>query len=157
MDEKKSDEVFLKLEEHDDGFKEPLRLYAAALDLASTSTGQKKQSYSDKAQVHFRALTKWLREKFLTAIHVTHEGKKKTLSQALAGSNAASLTPSEQIFAAASRQLSGHFASVCGDYPTFSRLITFGRDGNAIAAIQDALARTVRPCHSDRGCCLRMR
>lgn len=138
-DEKKSDEVFFKLEDHDDGFKEPLRLYAAALDLESTSTGQKKQSYKDKSQIHFRSLTKWLREKFLTAIHVTHEGKKKTLSQALAGSNAASLTQSEQIFAAASRQLSGHFATVCGDYPTFSRRINFRRDGNAITVIQDAL------------------
>jgi energy-coupling factor transporter ATP-binding protein EcfA2 len=138
-DEKKADEVFFKLDDRDAGFTVPLRLYAAALDLAGTSTGQKKQAYSDKSLVHFKALTKWLREKFLTAIQVTHEGKKKNLSQALAGANAAGLTPVEQIFTAASRQLTGHFASICGDYPTFSRLITFGRDGNAIAAVQDAL------------------
>jgi hypothetical protein len=84
-------------------------------------------------------LTKWLREKFLTAVEVTHEGKKKSLAQALAGANAAGMSPAEQVFTAASRQLSGHFATICGEYPTFSRLITFGKEGNAVAAIQDAL------------------
>jgi hypothetical protein len=138
-DEKKPDEVFFKLNSHDAAFEEPLTLYAAALELANTSSGTKKQAYFEKANSHFRNLTKWLREKFLTAVDVTHEGKKKSLGQALAGANAAGMTPSEQVFTAASRQLSGHFATVCGDYPTFSRLITFGRDGNAVAAIQDAL------------------
>ena len=138
-DEKKADEVFFKLDSRDVAFTEPLRLYAAALDLANTSTGQKKQAYFDKATTHFKTLTKWLREKFLTALEVTHEGKKKALGQALAGANAGGMTSAEQVFTAASRQLSGHFASICGDYPTFSRRITFGRDGNAIAAVQDAL------------------
>jgi hypothetical protein len=138
-DEKKADEVFFKLEAKDEGFTAPIRLYAASLDLANTSSGQKKLAYQDKGQEHFKKLTKWLREKFLTAIEVSHEGKKKSLGQALAGANAAGMTASEQIFTSASRHLSGHFATICGDYPTFSRLVTFGRDGNAIAAIQDAL------------------
>ncbi len=138
-DEKKPDEVFFRLDAHDAAFSDPLKLYAAALDLANASTGQKKQAYSEKAAQHFKTLTKWLREKFLTAVEVTHEGKEKSLAQALAGANAAGMTSAEQVFTAASRHLSGHFATICGDYPTFSRLITFGRDGNAIAAIQDAL------------------
>ena len=138
-DGKKPDEVYFRLDSLDDGFKEPLRLYAAALDLASSSAGQKKQAYTEKAMVHFRGLTKWLREKFLSAIQVTHEGKKKSLSQALAGANAAGMTAREQIFTAASRELSGQFATICGEYPTFSRLITFGSGGNIIAAVQDAL------------------
>jgi hypothetical protein len=138
-DEKKPDEVFFKLNSHDAAFEEPLNLYAAALELANTSTGNKKQAYYEKANGHFRDITKWLREKFLVAFDITHDGKKKTLGQALAGASAAGMTSSEQVFTAASRQLSGHFATVCGDYPTFSRLITFGKDGNAIAAIQDAL------------------
>ena len=144
-DAKKSDEVFFRLEKHDDEFKKSLELYAAALELAGTSTGQKKQAYHDKAIIYFKDLTKWLREKFLTAIEVSHEGKKKNLSQALAGANATGLTPAEQIFTAASRQLSGHFATVCGDYPTFSRLITFGANGNAISAVQDALRGLYSP------------
>lgn len=138
-DEKKADEVFFKLDSKEEGFTNPVRLYAAALDLANTASGQKKQAYHEKGQIHFKTLTKWLREKFLTAIEVGYEGKKKSLGQALAGANAAGMTPSEQIFTAASRHLSGHFATICGDYPTFSRLVTFGRGGNAIAAIQDAL------------------
>ncbi|MGB0155503.1 MAG: DUF6079 family protein [Verrucomicrobiales bacterium] len=144
-DEKKDDEVFFRLGQHDDAFKKPLELYAAALELAGTSTGQKKQAYNDKAVTYFKELTKWLREKFLAAIEVTHEGKKKSLSQALSGANATGLTPAEQIFTAASRQLSGHFATICGDYPTFSRLITFGADGNAISAVQDALRGLYSP------------
>lgn len=138
-DEKKPDEVFFKLDGLDSGFTDPLKLYAASLDLAGTSTGQKKQAYLAKSEDHFKKLTRWLREKFLTAVQVTHEGKKKNLSQALAGANASGLTPVEQIFTSASRQLSGHFTTICGDYPTFSRRISFGRNGNAIAAIQDAL------------------
>lgn len=138
-DEKKADEVFFKLDSRDAAFTDPLKLYAAALELSHTSTGQKKQAYFEKAAIHFKTLTKWLREKFLTAVEVTHEGKKKSLAQALAGANAAGMTPSEQVFTAASRQLTGHFATVCGDYPTFSRLITFGKEGNAAAAVQDAL------------------
>lgn len=138
-DEKKADEVFFKLGAKDEEFTDVVRLYAAALDLANTSTGQKKQAYQEKGLVHFKTLTKWLREKFLTVIEVGHEGKKKSLGQALAGANASGMTPAEQIFTAASRHLSGHFATICGDYPIFSRLITFGKEGNAIAAIQDAL------------------
>lgn len=138
-DEKKSDEVFFKIDSKDPAFTQPIRLYAAAQELANTSTGQKKQAYAEKGNIHFRALTKWLKEKFLTAVEVSFEGKKKALGQTLAGASSGGMTPAEQIYTAASRQLSGHFATVCGDYPTFSRLITFGRDGNAIASIQDAL------------------
>jgi hypothetical protein len=138
-DEKKPDEVFFKLDSHDSAFVDSLKHYAAALELHGASTGQKKQAYFEKAEAHFKVLTKLLREKFLTAVEVTHEGKKKSLAQALAGANAAGMSPAEQVFTAASRQLSGHFATICGDYPTFSRLITFGNEGNAVAAIQDAL------------------
>ena len=145
QDGKKADEAFFRLDAHDDGFKKVLSLYAAALDLSRTSTGQKKVSYHEKAQTHFKEVTKWLREKFLTAIEVTHEGKKKNLGQALAGANAAGLTPSEQIFTAASRLLSGHFATICGDYPTFSRRITFGAEGNVVSAVQDALRGLYSP------------
>ena len=144
-DEKKPDEVFFRLDGHDDGFSTPLRLYAAALDLAGTSSGQKKQAYSEKAKIHFGALNKWLREKFLSAIQVTHEGKKKSLSQALAGASAAGMTAAEQIFTAASRSLTAQFASVCGEYPTFSKKITFGPGGNALSAVQDALRGLTAP------------
>lgn len=137
--ENKPDEVFFKLNSHDKAFEEPLKLYAAALELANTSTGQKKQAYIEKANGYFRSLTKWLNEKFLVNVEVTHDGKKQSLAQALAGSNAAGMTSSEQVFNAASRQLSGHFTNICGDYPTFSRLITFGKNGNASVAVQDAL------------------
>jgi hypothetical protein len=145
QDGKRPDEVFFRLDGQDDSFKKSLALYAAALDLSATSTGQKKQAYYEKAQIHFKEVTKWLREKFLTAIEVTHEGKKKSLGQSLAGASAAGLTPSEQIFTAASRLLNGHFATICGDYPTFSRRITFGADGNVVSAVQDALRGLYSP------------
>jgi hypothetical protein len=138
-DERKPDEVFFRLDHHGEGFSQPLKMYAAALDLESTSTGQKKQAYAEKAQTYFRQLTKWLRENFLSSVKVGYQGSNKTLSTALAGANAAGLTAKEQIFLAASRHLTGHFATICGEYPTFSRTITFGHDGNATTAVQDAL------------------
>ena len=50
-DEKKADEVFLKLVGADDEFRQPLRNYAAALDLAATSSGHASQFTSRRRQV----------------------------------------------------------------------------------------------------------
>lgn len=46
--DKNTDEVFFQLSKPDDTFRQNLDKYAAALDLASTSSGQAKRSYEDK-------------------------------------------------------------------------------------------------------------
>ena len=56
QDERKPDEVFLHLVGADDRFREALRGYAAALDLASTSSGHAKATYASKANGFLRNL-----------------------------------------------------------------------------------------------------
>ncbi len=138
-DEKKQDEVFFRMDAKDEGFRHSLGLYASALALRANASGSKKQEYHRKVELHFSALTKWMRENFLSKVKVTYKGTTKPLSQALAGENASGKTTREQVFLAASNHLNGHFAEICGDYPKFTRQITFGKDGNATQAVQDAL------------------
>ncbi len=57
-DEKKGDEVFLRLKTTDEAFRTALRNYAAALDLASTASGQAKSTYESKAAGFLRDLVR---------------------------------------------------------------------------------------------------
>jgi hypothetical protein len=72
-------------------------------------------------------------------VKVSYQGNTKSLSQALSGENASGKTTREQVFLAASNRLNGHFEEICGEYPKFSRQLTFGRQGNIEQAVQDAL------------------
>ena len=78
-DEKKSDEVFFHLTGADDQFRESLRGYAAALDLASTSSGHPKATYESKASGFLRNLVGWLQEHMGSAFEVAHQGRRKAL------------------------------------------------------------------------------
>ena len=73
-DEKKADEVFLKLTGSDDDFREPLRNYAAALDLEATSSGHAKSTYESKASSFLRDLVQWLQKHMLNAFEVHISG-----------------------------------------------------------------------------------
>jgi hypothetical protein len=54
-DEKRQDEVFFRLTGKDEQFTQSLKLYAAALELGSISSGIKKQTYEKKALQHLDA------------------------------------------------------------------------------------------------------
>src|SRR5208337_4431386 len=69
-DEKKSDELFLRLARVDEEFRKALRNYAAALDLSSTSSGHAKSTYESKASGFIRDLVQWLQKSMLTAFEV---------------------------------------------------------------------------------------
>ncbi|HEY9692440.1 MAG TPA: DUF6079 family protein [Oculatellaceae cyanobacterium] len=137
--EKKADEVFFKLTNVDDTFKQNLERYAAALDLASTSSGVAKKSYEDKAKSYLRNLVNWLQERITTAFTVIHEGKSKTLSEWLKGVrgiSGARANVRDIVNAVGSNCLAAHFADQAPEYPTFSVLIT---KDNRKQAAQDAL------------------
>lgn len=138
-DEARSDEVFLKLDASDDEFHKALGLFAAALSLQHNSTGAKKEQYARKAEIHFKALCRWMSEHFLSKIKITYRGSTKSLSQCLAGENAAGKTAREQLYLATSKLLNEHFSSICGDYPGFSKQITFGDNGNVKQVVGDSL------------------
>src|SRR5215831_8455369 len=71
-DEKQADEVFLRLSGADDNLRTALKHYAAALDLASTASGNAKYTYESKASGFLRELVLWLQQHMATAFQVTH-------------------------------------------------------------------------------------
>ena len=144
-DEKKSDEVFFHLNGTDDRFRDALRSYAAALDLASTSSGHAKSTYASKASGFHRDLVAWLREHMATAFGVGHQGRRKALLEWAKGHSLRELSgisPGERINfrdlinAVAGICLETHFAEQAPDYPVFSVLIM---SRSRAQAAQDAL------------------
>ena len=144
-DEKKSDEVFFHLTGADDQFREALRGYAAALDLASTSSGHPKATYESKASGFLRNLVGWFQEHMGSAFEVGHQGRRKALLDWARGHSlreVSGVAPAERINfrdlinAVAGICLESHFAEQAPDYPSFSVLVT---SGNRAQAAQDAL------------------
>jgi hypothetical protein len=147
-DEKKADEVFLRLTGADGNFRTALRNYAAALDLASTASGNAKTTYEAKASGFLRELVQWLQQHMATAFQMTYQSRTRSLTEWATGRNIrelSGLSPQERINF---RDLVNTIAGIClapyfqdraPDYPSFSVLIT---GANRDQAAQDAL-RTV--------------
>ena len=144
-DEKNSDELFLRLTNPDDEFRKALGNYAAALDLASTSSGHAKSTYESKSSHFLRALVQWLQKHMADAFEVTYRGRTKSLIEwakdksirALSG-----IAPHERINfrdlinTIAGICLDAHFQDQAPEYPRFSVLIT---GTSRTQAAQDAL------------------
>ena len=146
-DEKKADEVFFRLTGADDGFRDALRGYAAALDLASTASGHAKATYQTKAENFLRDLVGWLRNHMASAFEVVYRGRRKALPEWARGHSLRELSgisPAERINlrdlvnAVAGICLDTHFADQAPDHPSFAVLIT---SWNRAQAAQDALRR----------------
>ena len=138
-DEKKADEVFLRLRERDEAFDRLLRVYAGAREQAATASGANKRIYEDKATEHLRALTGWLRERITSAFDVSYQGRSRSLGETIQGRIGGGLSRAsvrDLVDVAASTLLASHFADLSPDYPTFSVRIT--RD-NREQATQEAL------------------
>ena len=144
-DEKKADELFLRLTGMDAEFRSALRSYAAALDLASTSAGHAKATYQSKADEFLRELVQWLRKNMATAFEVTYQGRSKKLIEWLKGKSVLGTSPGtspdrinfrDLVNAVASACLGPHFENQAPEYPVFSVLIT---SANRVQAAQDAL------------------
>ena len=144
-DEKKADEVFLKLTGADDEFRKLLRNYAAALDLAATSSGHAKSTYESKASNFLRDLVQWLQKHMVSAFEVTYQGRTKSISEWAKGRSIRELSGigaqerinfRDLINTVAGVCLEGHFQDQAQEYPFFSVLIT---GTNRQQAAQDAL------------------
>lgn len=147
-DDTKGDEVFFRLKGLDEAIKRHLSYYAAAQELASTSSGGAKTVYLDKAKDALRDMSKWLQEKQMAAYEVTYQGKSKTLQEWTKGvslRDKARLGPDERINfrdvvnVISGLALSNQFAEVAPEYPTFSALVTEANRkqliGNALRAL----------------------
>jgi len=144
-DDKASDEVFFRLKGTDEEFQTALKSYAAALDLAATSSGHAKATYESKANGFLKKLVQWLQKHMHDAFEVTYQGRAKSMSEWGKGKSIrdlSGLSPHETINF---RDLVNTIAGVClapnfenqaPDYPFFSVLIT---GNNRVQAAQDAL------------------
>ena len=144
-DEKSSDELFLRLTNPDDEFRKALGNYAAALDLASTSSGHAKSTYESKSLHFLRDLVQWLQKHMTDAFEVTYQGRSKSLTEWGKGKSIRELSgigSHERInFRDLVNTISGiclgaHFQDQAPEYPFFSVLITAA---NRAQAAQDTL------------------
>lgn len=144
-DEKKADEVFLRLANTDDEFRTTLSNYAAALDLASTSSGHAKSTYESKSSNFLRDLVQWLQKHMTDAFEVTYQGRSKTLTEWAKGKSIRDLSGIASHERINFRDLVNTVAGIClatnfqeqaPEYPCFSVLIT---GDNRAQAAQDAM------------------
>lgn len=144
-DEKKPDELFLRLANTDDEFRTALRNYAAALDLASTASGHAKSTYESKSSNFLRDLVQWLQKNMTTAFEVTYQGRSKSITEWAKGKSIRELSGISSHERINFRDLINTIAGIClgarfqdqaPEYPFFSVLI-FG--ASRAQAAQDAL------------------
>ncbi|MEC4676635.1 MAG: DUF6079 family protein [Nitrospirota bacterium] len=144
-DEKKEDEVFLRLTNADDEFRTTLSNYAAALDLASTSSGHAKSTYESKSSNFLRDLVQWLQKHMTDAFEVTYQGRSKTITEWAKGKSIRDLSGiasnerinfRDLVNTVAGICLSAYFQEQAPEYPCFSVLIT---GDNRVQAAQDTL------------------
>jgi hypothetical protein len=144
-DEKLSDEVFFRLNNADKEFQTALKSYAAALDLAATSSGHAKATYESKANGFLKDLVQWLQKHMTDSFEVTYQGRSKSLTEWAKGKSIrdiSGLSPNETINfrdlinAIAGVCLAPNFENQSPDYPFFSVLIT---GSNRAQAALDAL------------------
>lgn len=144
FNEKKNDEVFFRLN-GDDEFQTSLKGYAAALDLAATSSGHAKATYESKANEYLRKLSHWLQKHMMDSFDVTYQGRTKSITGWAKGKSIRELSgiaANETInFRDLINTISGICLSTCfedqaPDYPYFSVRIT---EHNRQQAAMDAL------------------
>ena len=144
-DEKKPEELFLRLANTDEELRTALRNYAAALDLASTASGHAKTTYESKASNFLLDLVQWLQKNMTTAFEVTYQGRAKSLTEWAKGKSIRELSGIGSHERINFRDLVNTTAGIClgtkfqdqaPEYPFFSVLIT---GANRAQAAQDAL------------------
>ena len=144
-DDKASDEVFFRLKGTDEEFQAALKSYAAALDLAATSSGHAKATYESKANIFLKELVRGLQIHMTTAFEVTYQGRTKSIAEWAKGKSVrdlSGLSPHETINfrdlvnTIAGLCLAPNFEDQAPEYPVFSVLIT---GSNRTQAAQDAL------------------
>lgn len=144
-DDKERDEVFFRLTGTDEEFQTSLKNYAAALDLAATSSGHAKATYETKANGFLKKLVQWLQKHMTDAFEVTYQGRTKSMTEWAKGKSIRDLSGLSAHETINFRDLVNTIAGIClspnfenqaPEYPFFSILIT---GNNRTQAAQDAL------------------
>jgi len=144
-DDKVSDEVFFRLKATDEEFLTALKSYAAALDLAGSSSGHAKATYEAKANGFLKNLVQWLQKHMADAFEVSYQGRTKSMNEWAKGKSIRDLSgisPHETInFRDLVNTIAGiclapNFENLAPEHPFFSALIT---GSNRTQAAEDAL------------------
>lgn len=152
-DEKKPDELFLRLANTDEEFRISLRNYASALDLSSTASGHSKSTYESKASNFLRDLVQWLQKNMTTAFEVTYQGRSKSLTDWAKGKSIRELSGIGSQERINFRDLVNTIAGIClgpnfqdqaPEYPFFSVLVTGANQGQAAQDALRAIAGQIR-------------
>ncbi len=146
-------EVFFRLAKTEEIFNQALRLYTAAADLVSTSSGHAKSVYESKAQTYLREMVQWLQENKPTAFEVTWQGRTQILlewleemkhEELILKNDPALFTPHPSLLAnfrdlvdlVADVCLENYFSELAPDYPIFPILVS---QENLAQTVQEAL------------------
>ena len=158
-------EVFFRLKETDNKFDQLLRLYTAASDLSSTSSGHAKSIYESKSKIFLRDVVQWLQEQKATAFEVSYQGKTQVLIDCLNNrlqhedlsvkNDPALFTPHPSLMTnfrdlidlVADICLEPYFSELTPDYPVFSILISHE---NLAQTAQEALRCIARKTRSQQ-------
>ena len=147
QDDKKADEVFFHLTGVDEEFRQALRGYAAATELAGTSSGHAKSTYDSKAGTYLGQVARWIGQHLATSFEVTYQGKRETLINWVKGAAGPTASVRDVVNSVGSACLSAHFIDQAPDYPSFSVLIT---TSNRVQAAQDALRGISTPTRTNQ-------
>ncbi|WP_322794133.1 DUF6079 family protein [Bellilinea sp.] len=123
-DEPQPDEIFFLLTGADDVFRQTLRLYAGAREMAAISSGSNKIQFENKANQSLNLLTRWLRENFAHAFQVKHSKVRFSIAEAWSEYRLARAESSvrDQVYQLSSAILSDYFQQKYPEYPVFERI-----------------------------------
>ena len=137
MDERKPDEVLIRLINPDEEFQRALRRYAAASAKAAETTSQHKQHFVSRRDRHLQEMVAWLKEHSKTNLQVTYEGAAQPFGKWLPQVSGTLRDIKSQVDAVASHVLAGHFQARYPGYPKFAEQVT---NANLSQNVYSALA-----------------
>lgn len=133
------DEVYFYFRGND-GFKEDLRLFAAANVQADISEGKDKDAYLNKAAVLRKKLVKYLSENKNTCFNVSYQSQMRQIIEALKGKYQRDMTFKDTIDLASSICLDEHFGKIYPEFPVMKTRITRKNQAENVKAAFDHFA-----------------
>jgi hypothetical protein len=124
VDERRPDEVFLRLVNPDETFTTALRRYAGAAQKAVETTAQHRAAFEQRRDSYLGDMVEWLRTHMATNMSVTYAGEEKLFGQWLAAAAGTRRTVKDQVDSIAAHLLETHFDRRYPGYPKFSQEIT---------------------------------
>lgn len=140
-DERRADEVFLRLVSPDETFTKALRRYAGAAQKAVETTTQHRAAYEQRRDAYLAGMVEWLRRNIPTHLAVTYQGQEKLFGQWLAAAAGGRRSVKDQADSIASFVLEPHFKDRYPGYPKFDQELTRANLAPTVQAALQAIAR----------------